>query len=161
MVLVHHSRLIPSKLLIRVQVYTPHTPHIHLTPSHTIHTPHKPCVHTPHTHHTPSHLTHRKTVDVPLKGFTVMIIGRLSQSKPKLTQLIESLGGRVVSKVTDNTTICVSTKGQYDKIDNMAKLPIFMPRLRMHSKVYGSVSVCVECYSRSMRSASKSFYIGF
>ncbi len=118
MVLVHHSHLIPSKLLIRVQVYT------HLTHPHT---PHKPCVHTPHTPHTPSHLTHRKMVDVPLKGFTVMIIGRLSQSKPKLTQLIESLGGRVVSKVTDNTTICVSTKGQYDKLTIiMAKLPIFL-----------------------------------
>ncbi len=97
---VHHSRLIASKLLVMYRTRLA---------SHTSqHTPH----HT-HTHHT----THRKTVEVPLKGFTVIIIGRLSQSKPKLTQLIESLGGRVVSKVTDNTTICISSEGQYDKLN--------------------------------------------
>ena len=62
--------------------------------------------------HTPSH---RKSVDAPLKGFTVIIIGRLSQSKPKLTQQIESLGGQVVAKVTDNTTICISNKGTFSK----------------------------------------------
>ncbi|XP_064402675.1 poly [ADP-ribose] polymerase 1-like isoform X3 [Halichondria panicea] len=60
----------------------------------------------------------KKTVEVPLKGFTVIIIGRLSQSKPKLTQLIESLGGRVVSKVTDNTTICISSEAELEKMSS-------------------------------------------
>ena len=47
-------------------------------------------------------------VDAPMRGFTVFVIGKFSKSKPVLTRQIEDLGGRVVSKVTDNTTICIS-----------------------------------------------------
>ena len=51
-------------------------------------------------------------VEVPMRGFKVFIIGRLSQSKPILTKKIEDLGGKVVSKVTENTTICISDKSK-------------------------------------------------
>ena len=52
-------------------------------------------------------------VESPLHGFTVFIIGRLGKSKPVLTKQVESLGGRVVSKVTENTTICISDESKY------------------------------------------------
>ena len=52
------------------------------------------------------------TVDAPLKGFQIYIIGRLSMAKPLLTQQIESLGGKVVSKVTEGATVCLSNKGE-------------------------------------------------
>ena len=48
----------------------------------------------------------------PLKGFKVYLIGRLSQTKPQLTQQIESLGGRVVSTVSETTTICISNESE-------------------------------------------------
>ena len=32
--------------------------------------------------------------------------------QPELTREVESLGGKVVSKVTDNTTICISDKSE-------------------------------------------------
>ncbi len=48
-------------------------------------------------------------VEAPMKGFRVCIIGRLSKTKSELTQQIEGLGGRVVSSVSDNTTICISS----------------------------------------------------
>ena len=51
-------------------------------------------------------------VDGPMRGFTVYIIGRLSESKPKLTKRIESLGGRVVKEVSEETTICLSSTGK-------------------------------------------------
>lgn len=51
-------------------------------------------------------------VDAPMRGFTVFVIGKLSKTKPVLTRQIEDLGGRVVSKVTDATTICVSSESK-------------------------------------------------
>ena len=70
-------------------------------------------------------------METPLQGFTVFIIGRLSQSKvslphptprssalslssvqAKLTQTIEGMGGKVVSKVSEKTTICLSSQGE-------------------------------------------------
>ena len=51
-------------------------------------------------------------VDAPMRGFTVIIIGKLNKSKPVLTRQIEDLGGRVVTKVTDNTTICISNESE-------------------------------------------------
>ena len=52
-------------------------------------------------------------MDVPMKGFTVFIIGKLGKTKPVMTRQIEDLGGRVVSKVTDNTTICISNDSEW------------------------------------------------
>ena len=52
-------------------------------------------------------------VEQPLKGFRVFIIGRLSKTKVVLTQQIESLGGRVTNRVTENTTVCLSNKGEH------------------------------------------------
>ena len=45
-------------------------------------------------------------VDAPLRGFSVYIVGRLSQYKSELKVLVESLGGRMVKEVSDDTTIC-------------------------------------------------------
>ena len=55
---------------------------------------------------------HGSKIKEPLKGFKVYVIGRLSQSKPVLTRQIESLGGKVVSKVNENTTICISNESK-------------------------------------------------
>ena len=52
-------------------------------------------------------------VDAPMRGFTVFVIGKLSSTKPVLTRQIEEMGGRVVSKVTENTTICVSNDSEW------------------------------------------------
>ena len=52
-------------------------------------------------------------VDAPLRGFTVYIVGRLSQSKSELKDLVESLGGRMVKEVSDDTTICLSSTGEF------------------------------------------------
>jgi hypothetical protein len=54
----------------------------------------------------------KSKVQAPLKGFKVYLMGRLSQSKPVLTQQIESLGGRVVGSVSETTTICISSESE-------------------------------------------------
>jgi len=51
-------------------------------------------------------------VDAPLRGFTVYMIGRLSRSKSELKNVVTSLGGRVVKDVSEETTICLSSKGE-------------------------------------------------
>ncbi len=51
------------------------------------------------------------TVDTPLKGFTVYIIGWHSYYKENFAQTVESLGGKVVTEVTTDTTICLCSQG--------------------------------------------------
>ncbi len=71
-------------------------------------------------------------VDAPLQGFTVAVIGRLGKTKvkaiqgvyyhtnsvlcslhqPELTRIVENLGGKVVSKSSKATTICISDKSE-------------------------------------------------
>ncbi len=52
------------------------------------------------------------TVYTPLQGFRVFIIGRHSQPKPVLVQQIEAMGGKVVTKIDVDVTICLATPGQ-------------------------------------------------
>ena len=42
----------------------------------------------------------------------MFVIGKLSKTKQALTRQIEELGGRVVSRVTDSTTICISSDSE-------------------------------------------------
>jgi poly [ADP-ribose] polymerase len=61
------------------------------------------------------------SVAAPLQGFTVFIIGRLSHTKAQLSHTIEDMGGKVVAKVTEKTTICISSQGELDKMNKKMK----------------------------------------
>ena len=51
-------------------------------------------------------------VEAPLRGFTVYTLGKLSKTKSMLTRQIEDLGGRVVKKITQDVTICMSSQSE-------------------------------------------------
>lgn len=51
----------------------------------------------------------------PLKGFRIRVIGKLGPTQKKVAAEIKDLGGSVVSSVTPQTTICISTKAEIDK----------------------------------------------
>ena len=46
-----------------------------------------------------------------LEDFKIVIIGKLSKSKPTVTKVIQSLGGQVINDVNSSTTLCISSKG--------------------------------------------------
>ncbi len=71
-------------------------------------------------------------VESPLRGFTVFVLGKLSKTKPVLTRQIEDLGGRVVKKVNQDVTICLSSKSKSHKIRKKSPniCPLFY--VRMH-----------------------------
>ena len=46
-----------------------------------------------------------------LGGLNVVIVGRLSKSQAKLAESVTKLGGKVVSKATEEVDICISKKG--------------------------------------------------
>ena len=51
---------------------------------------------------------------VALEDFKILIVGKLSKSKPALTKIIQSLGGQVVNDVNSSTTLCISNRGLYE-----------------------------------------------
>lgn len=51
-------------------------------------------------------------VEAPLRGFTVLVLGKLSKTKGVLTRQIEDLGGRVVKQINQDVTICLSSKSE-------------------------------------------------
>lgn len=51
----------------------------------------------------------------PLSGMTFAVIGRLQQSKGKLSAAIQDLGGSVVDKVNTSVDCCISSQAEVDK----------------------------------------------
>ena len=50
----------------------------------------------------------------PLSGFTVIILGRLDRTKPEIIAEVKELGGKSVTSVNTNTTICISNERKTD-----------------------------------------------
>lgn len=53
--------------------------------------------------------------DKPLSNMKFVLIGRLQQSKEKITKTVEDLGGSVVEKVNALSDCCISTQAEVDK----------------------------------------------
>eukprot|EP00731_Ephydatia_muelleri_P028216 Em0019g1089a len=70
---------------------------------------------------TPEYNEKTPPVSGPLKGFTVIVIGRLKKTKAEVTKEIKDLGGNVVTSTSDTTTICISNKKEVEKMSKMMK----------------------------------------
>ncbi|XP_031566693.1 poly [ADP-ribose] polymerase 1-like [Actinia tenebrosa] len=53
--------------------------------------------------------------DKPLFNQKIALIGKLKKSKANITEVIESLGGKVVEKVSNNVSCCISSAAEVNK----------------------------------------------
>uniref|UniRef100_T1IQQ9 Poly [ADP-ribose] polymerase n=1 Tax=Strigamia maritima TaxID=126957 RepID=T1IQQ9_STRMM len=54
--------------------------------------------------------------DLPLSNMRFVTVGKLSKGKPALVKAIESLGGKVVTKIDKTVAAVISTKAEVDKM---------------------------------------------
>lgn len=46
----------------------------------------------------------------------IVILGRISRSRPELKKVVEAMGGKIVTKMHANTAVVVTTQSIYDKM---------------------------------------------
>jgi poly [ADP-ribose] polymerase len=72
----------------------------------------------PQTKSIPQKLASVDTKTLLLGGLNVVIVGRLSKSQAKLAESVTKLGGKVVSKATEEVDICISKKDEVVKLSS-------------------------------------------